>query len=216
MQRPMSKCFAALALLGASALAHAQGDVGLVNLVAGDVRFIPQAGQPGKVAAFMKVREGDRFELPAGGQVRVVYFEGARQERWQGPASFRALKLQGAPIKGAPAEVAKLPAVSSARMARVPELMQNAKLGGIQVRSAQSSRPVHKEAVDEAKATYQTLRKRLPDDDITPELYLFSALNDYQLYEDMAPLVDEMKRKQPQSEDVKSLASWLASRRGAR
>ncbi len=210
------KFCAILAAVAASSLAHAQGDVGLVNLVAGEVRFIPQAGQSGKVKAFMKVREGDRFELPAGAQVRVVYFEGARQERWQGPSSFRALKLQGAPLKGEPAEVTKLPPATSARMSRVPELMQNAKLGGIQVRGAQSARPVQKEAVEEAKTTYQALRTQLPGDDITPELFLFSALNDYQLYEDMVPLVNEMMRKQPDSDDVKSLASWLISRRGAK
>ena len=94
--------------------------------------------------------------------------------------------------------------------------MQNAKLGGIQVRGAQSSRTASREALDDAKATYQKVRAQLPPDDITAELYLFSALNDYQLYEDMVPVMSEMTRKQPDSEDVKSLASWLASRRGAK
>src|SRR2546423_13900177 len=130
----------AIVFTAASVLAHAQSDVGLVNLVAGDVSFVPQAGQPGKVKAFMKVRDGDRFELPAGAQMRVVYFDGSRQERWQGPSSFRAAKLEGMPINGKPAEIAKLPGSTSARMSRVPELMQNAKLGGVQVRGAQSSR----------------------------------------------------------------------------
>jgi hypothetical protein len=203
-----------ISLLAASAAAHAQGDVGLVNLVAGDVSFFPQAGQPGKVKAFMKVREGDRFELPSGAQVRVVYFDGARQERWQGPSSFRALKLQGSPLNGTPAEIVNLPGTTSARMARVPELMQNAKLGGIQVRGAQSARPVQKETLDEARVTYQSLRSKMPADDITPELFMFSALNDYQLYEEMVPLINEMMRKQPESDEVKSLASWLISRRG--
>jgi len=207
-------CF--IAFIAASAAVQTQGDVGLVNMVTGDVSFVPQGGQPGKVKAFMKVREGDRFEVPEGGQVRVVYFEGARQERWQGPASFRAMKLSGTPLSGKPVEVSNLPGNSSARISRVPEIMQNARLGGIQVRGAQSSRPVQPEAVEEAKATYQKLRGQLPGDDITPELFLFSALNDYQLYEDMVPLVNEMMRKQPESEDVKALASWLISRRGAR
>jgi hypothetical protein len=155
-------------------------------------------------------------DWPAGAQLRVVYFDGARQERWQGPSSFRALKLQGAPLKGAPADVTSLPAGASSRMARVPELMQNAKLGGIQVRGAQSSRPVQKEAVQEARSSYEALRSQLPADDITPELYFFSALNDYQLYEEMVPVMNEMTRKQPDSDDVKSLASWLASRRGSK
>lgn len=203
-------------MLVASAAAHAQGDVGLVNLVTGDVSFIPQAGQPSKVKPFMKVREGDRFELSAGSQMRVVFFEGGRQERWQGPSSFRALKVQAAPINGTPSDVAVLPVAASARMSRIPELMQNAKLGGIQVRGGQKARPLQQESVDEAKATYQSMRKVTAGDDITPELFLFSALNDHQLYEEMVPLVDEMKRKQPQSDDVKSLDAWLGSRRGTK
>src|SRR4051812_5811977 len=97
----------AILFMSASALACAQGDVGLVNLVAGDVSFVPQAGQPGKVKPFMKVREGARFEPPAGTQVRIVYFDGARQERWQGPSSFRAAKVEGTPINGKPADVAR-------------------------------------------------------------------------------------------------------------
>jgi hypothetical protein len=210
------RVFLLISLLAASAAAHAQGDVGLVNLVAGDVSYFPQSGQPGKVKAYMKVREGDRFDLPAGAQVRVVYFDGARQERWQGPSSFRALKLQGAPLNGTPAEVVNIPGSTSARISRVPELMQNAKLGGIQVRGAQSARPVQKETLDEAKANYEKLRSQMPADDITPELFMFSAFNDYQLYEDMVPLVNEMMRKQPDSDEVKSLASWLIARRGGK
>lgn len=201
-------------LLLAHGVAFAQADVGLVNLVAGDVSYTPRTGQPGKVKAFMKVREGDRIDVPAGAQVRVVYFDGSRQERWGGPASFSAAKTQGTPISGRPAEVAALPASVPQRIAKVPELMENARLGGIQVRNAQPTRRVQEEAVQEARATYERLRKELPADDITAELYLYSALNDYQLYEDMVPVVAEMLRKQPASEDVKSLETWLRSRRG--
>jgi hypothetical protein len=201
------------ALLAMSASAAAQTDIGLVNLVAGKVTLSPQAGQAVAAKAFMKVREGDRIDVPAGAQVRLVFFEGARQERWQGPSSFRASRLQSAPISGKPADISALPASVPLRMARVPELMQNAKLGGIQVRSAQALKPVQEHALEEASATYERLRKELPGDDITPELFYYSVLNEYQLYEDMAPVVDEMLRKQPDSEDVKSLASWLKGRR---
>jgi hypothetical protein len=204
----------AAALFAVHASASAQADIGIVNLVQGAVTLSPQSGAAVAVRPFIKVREGDRFDLPAGSQVRLVYFEGARQERWTGPSSFRAARLQGAALSGAPAEVSALPASVPQRIARVPELMQNARLGGIQVRSAQAVRPVQENAVAEARSTYDQLRKELPADDITPELYLFSALNEYQLYEDMAPVMDEMLRKQPESDDVKSLAAWLKSRRG--
>lgn len=203
-----------IALGAASAAVHAQADIGLVNMVAGDVTLTAEGAKGTNVSAFMKVREGDRFDVPAGAQVRVVYFEGARQERWQGPSSFRAARLQSVPITGAPTEVAALPASVPLRIARVPQLLQNAKLGGIQVRSAQAARPVQEHALDEARATYERLRKDLPGDDITPELFLYSALNEYQLYEEMAPVLDEMQRKQPQSDEVKLLANWLKTRRG--
>ncbi len=202
------------ALLSAHGFVHAQADVGMVNLVSGDVSFVPQAGQPGKVKAFMKVRNGDRFELRAGAQLRVVYFEGSRQEGWKGPSSFRAAPTQGTPISGAPAEVTALPSGVPLRIARASELMQNARLGGVQVRGAPSPRRAPDESLQQARATYEKLRKELPADDITAELYLYSALNDYQLYEEMLPLVNEMQRKQPGSEDVKSLAAWLKRRLG--
>ena len=202
------------ALFAAHASAFAQADIGLVNQVKGAVTLSPKSGAAVRAKPFTKVREGDRFDLPAGAQLRLVYFEGARQERWTGPSSFRASRLQGSALSGEPAEVTALPASVPQRIARVPELMQNARLGGVQVRSAQAVRRVQEHSLDEARSTYDELRKTLPGDDITPELYLFTALNEYQLYEDMAPLVDEMLRKQPQSEDVKSLASWLKTRRG--
>ncbi len=210
------KIVIALFLLATSAGAHAQGaDVGLVNLVVGDVMFMPSAGTPAKVQAFMRLRDGDRVTVPAGGQVRVVYFEGARQERWSGPASFRAARTQGEPITGKPTDVQVLPATVPQRISRVPELMQNAKLGGIQVRGLtgrQQSSIVQQETVREAKVTYQKLRGEMPADDITPELFLYAALEEFLLYEDMKTVVEEMLRRQPGSEDVRALAAYVDSR----
>jgi len=56
------------------------------------------------------------------------------------------------------------------------------------------------------------MRKDLPADDITPELYLYAALYDYLLYDEMKTVVDEMLRKQPDSEEAKTLADWVRSR----
>jgi len=207
---------ATLCFLSGAAFAQS-ADVGVVNLVQGEVAFAPRAGAQGKVSAFMRVRDGDRFELPAGAQLRVVYFDGARQERWQGPASFRAGKTAGEPIAGAAAEVVNLPAGVPQRIARVPELVQNAKLGGIQLRGGVSRPQADKEiqmSVREARAAYDEMSKQLPADDITPELFLYSALYDYQMYDDMKLVVAEMRRKQPGSEDAKSLESWLQRRTG--
>ena len=164
----------------------------------------------------MKVRQGDRFTVPAGGAVRVVYFQGGRQETWKGPASFKAGARQGE--GGTPTEVTVLPASVPQKIAQVPELIQIAKLGrsgGVAVRGAAKAPRLSAEQQAEVKAakdTYGKLRSQLGADDITPELYLYSVLQDYLLYDDMRPVVDEMSKRQPTSTEVQELAAWVKSR----
>jgi hypothetical protein len=175
--------------------AEAQEDVGLVNLVAGEVVF-----QAGKAKAFMKVREGDRFEVPAGAQLRLIYFAGARQERWQGPASLLAGKRESAPLAGK-AEVTILPASVPQRLARIPELTQNVLFGGVRVRGQKPPAGVKtaetEDSLREARATYARLRRELPTDDPTPELFLYAAL---------------ASGPDPDSEEARSLAARLRER----
>jgi len=215
----MRKEFLALLFFAVSAVAWAQGgDVGVVNLMSGGVTYAPLSGSPGEAKPFMRVRDGDRFNVPAGGQIRIVYFTSSRQERWSGPASFRAGKGAGEAISGKPAEVTVLPAGVPQRIARVPDLMQSAKLGGIQVRGGltrkQEASLEQQTIVREARDTYERMRKEMPADDITSELYLYAVLHDYLLYDDMKAVVEEMLRKQPGNDDVKQLLVWVNSRRG--
>lgn len=192
-------------------------DVGLVNLVQGEVRFAPVSGASAPVKPFMRVREGDRFSLPAGAQLRVVFFEGSRLERWVGPSSFRAARAHGEAISGAALEVAQLPAGAPQRIAHIPELMQNAKLGGVRVRGGalkQSAGAPPPGALAEARATYEKMKATLPADDITPELYYTAALEEYAKYDEMAVVVDEMQRKQPDNADVRALADWVKKKAG--
>ena len=202
-----------------SGTALAQGaDVGLVNMVSGEVTFVPLAGTPGSVRTFMRVRDGDRVTVAPGAQVRVVFFQGARQERWAGPASFRAGEKAGEPISGKSAEVVTLPAGVPQRIARVPDLLQNARLGGMQLRGGhtpeQRASLAQQDALREARKTYDQILPDFPSDDITPELYLYAALHEYLLYDEMKAAVTAMLRKQPNNEDVKALDSWVNSRLG--
>ena len=103
-------------------------DVGLVNLLQGEVSYQSDGSPAAKAQAFMKVRQGDRFTLPAGAQIRVVYFQGGRQETWQGPAAFRAGPQQGEASSGQPQQVSTLPTGATQKIAQVPELIQIAKL----------------------------------------------------------------------------------------
>jgi hypothetical protein len=204
-------------LIAASGITLAQGsDVGLVNLVSSEVSYSPAGRTPRRAEVFMRVREGDRFELPAGAQVRIVLFAAARQERWLGPAIFRVSARSSEPLAGKPAEVANLPPAAPQRIARMQELLQDAKLGGIQVRggitSKQQASLDQQHALRDARLVYEQTRKQFPADDVTPELYLYAALHEYLLYEEMKSVVTEMLRKQPGNEDLKILDAWLASR----
>lgn len=172
--------------------AEAQEDVGLIGAVAGEVAF-----QGGKARAYMKVREGDRFDVPAGAQLSLIYFAGARQERWQGPASLRAGRQAGAPLAGKPPEVTLLPASAPQRLARIPDLTRNAVFGGVAVRGAKPPVAETEDSLREARATYARLRRELPADDPTPELFLYAAL---------------ASGPDPDSAEVKALAARLRER----
>jgi hypothetical protein len=193
---------------------YAQGaDVGVVNLVSGNVSYASPSGNPAEAKPYMRVRDGDRFVLAAGAQLRVVYFTSSRQERWTGPGSFRAGKGAGEMISGKAAEIVSLPAGVSQRIAHVPDLVKSAKLGGIQMRGGLKPRGEPSAetptTVAEARGNYERMRKELPADDITSELYLYSVLDENRMYGDMKPVLDEMLRKQPGNDDVKQLKAWV-------
>lgn len=205
------------AAFAVSSAAYAAGDVGLINQLSGDVTYSSGA-QNSKAQAFMKVREGDRFTVPAGGQVRVVYFQGGRQETFAGPSSFTAGTQQSAVQSGAQPQVSVLPSGVPQKISQTPELIQIAKLGrsgGVSVRGTareQRLTPQQQAEVRSARDTYQKLRSGAAADDITPELYLYSVLQDHLLYNDMKPVVAEMAKRQPGNADVAELVAYVKAK----
>ena len=207
----------AAAILCAGAVS-ASDDVGLVNHLTGDATFASGKAKPAKATAYMKVREGDRFTLAKGTQLRLVYFQGGRQESYTGPGRFTAGKQESSVQSGTKPQVTTLPSGVSQRIAQTPELMQIAKLGragGVAVRSGARPQPLTAEQeseIKDARATYQRLRETFPADDITPELYLFTVLEEHRQYEDMKPIVAEMQRRQPKNADVKAMAEYVEAK----
>ena len=202
-------------ILGAGAQSS---DVGLINQLAGEVAYTGQGGAQSKAQAFMKVRQGDRFTLPAGAQLRVVYFNGSRQETWKGPSSFKAGTQQSEALSGQAAEAAQLPSGVAQKIAQVPNLVQIAKLGrsgGIAVRGGGKPGRLSAEQqaeVTQAKATYAQMRQKASAEDITPELYFYSVLQDHLLYDEMKTVTDEMLKRQPNNAEAQELAAYVKSR----
>src|SRR5207247_11312095 len=170
----------------ASALAN---DVGLINHLAGDVSYT-SGKSTDKAKPFMKVREGDRLNVAPGAQLRVVYFQNGRQESYTGPASFTAGAQQSTQQSGAQPQVSTLPAGVPQKISQTPELIQIAKLGrsgGVTLRNVPGAvperlTPQQQAEVRQARQTYDQLRQTAAADDITPELYLYSVLQDHLLY----------------------------------
>jgi len=209
----------AVVLLGVALGASAQSsDVAVINQLSGEVAYAGQGGAQSKAQAFMKVRQGDRFTLPAGAQLRVVYINGSRQETWRGPASFKAGTQQSEPVSGQAAEAAQLPSGVAQKIAQVPNLVQIAKLGrsgGIAVRGGGKHGHLSSEQqaeISQAKSTYAQMRQKAPDEDITPELYFYSVLQDHLLFGEMKPVTDEMLRRQPNNPEAQELAAYVKSR----
>jgi hypothetical protein len=189
-------------------------DVGLINHLAGDVTY-NTGNSTAKAKAFMKVRNGDRINVAAGAQVRVVYFDGGRQESYTGPATFTAGPRQGTVQNGASPQVSTLPSGVPQKISQTPELIQIARLGrsgGVAVRGAPRDvrlTPQQQAEVRQARQTYEQLRQSAPADDITPELYLYSVLQDHLLYHDMKVVVSEMARRQPANPDVAVMVDYV-------
>jgi hypothetical protein len=202
------------AALLVAASAFAADDVGLINHMIGDVSYT-SGSAASKAKAYMKVREGDKFTLPSGSQLRVVYFQGGRQETFTGPAAFTAGKNESSIQSGDRPQVSTLPAGVPQKIAQTPELVAIAKLGrsgGVAVRGVGTEKrltPQQQAEVRQARQTYDQLRQSAAADDITPELYLYSVLQDHLLYTDMKPIVESMQKRQPKDPDVAAMAEYV-------
>jgi hypothetical protein len=209
------------ALMAVFGAAIAAEDVGVVNLLSGDVSYT-SGSATSKAKAYMKVREGDKFSVPAGAQLRIVYFKGGRQESYSGPAGLTAGTEKSAQQNGAQPQVTTLPSGVPQKIAQTPELVQIARLGrsgGVAVRGVERETkltPQQQTEVRQARQTYEQLRKAAPASDINPELYLYAVLQDYLLYNDMKPVVAEMQKRQPSNPDVQAMVEYVKVRTEAK
>lgn len=219
-------CFTGLSFAAVS-------DIGIVTRLEGNVTFWNDTdGQAHQAAQnFMKIRAEDRFDLEADAQLQLVFFESGRRELWKGPSSLKMTGSGGTVIetgKKVPSpQVTLLPETVSKEMQRISPLINPEKLhrsGSTTVRgkknrseSVPSKLAVltdeERRIVETARKTYQNLAEGLDADDITPELYLFSVLADYDQYEQMDSLLKRMREKQPGAPVVDQLAIWLNSQR---
>ncbi len=221
----MKKCLILLTiLLFMGAVQASAAEVGMITQMSGSVTYQAAAdkNKPSSVRNFMKVYENDSFTLAADAQIQIVYFESGSKETWKGPVGFKAGKTQGKSDN--PSAVPKITTMKASvtgevkRLTALTDTSRLQKTGSAIVRgkssdTSSSAKPpvlseTDKKEISAAKKTYQDLLKDAEASDITPELYLFSVLADYDQFEEMETLISDMRKKQPENKDIDQLKTW--------
>lgn len=201
--------------------AAAAPDVGMITRLAGSVSCRQQDAQnqiPAK--SFMKVYQNDQLILDEDSEVQLVYFGSGRKETWSGPLVLKVDKEGGVSYGGESAkkpEISEVPMMVAKEFSRISNQIHRS--GSALVRGGDGSAvsavppiPLSEEeqkTIDFARKVYDDMRKSTAPEDITPELYLYSFLADYDLYSDMAKLLAIMKKKQPSNTEIETLAQLL-------
>jgi hypothetical protein len=204
--------FAAIAAGGVSAQ-EAAGDVGLVNALQGDVSYQGKEGPARKAQAYMRVRHGDKITMASGASIRISYTTANRQESWTGPGTFVATSGGGEVLKGSKPDVVQLPAAVPQKLARISELMNTSRVGGLVVRSVTAQKPSNKEEVADAMAAYESMRAKALPSDVTPELFLYSVFQEHGMVDDLKIIARDMLNRQPDNPEIQQLVKAALSAR---
>lgn len=161
----------------------------MLTQVSGSVD-IAKVGDKRPAVAFGKVAEGDKLLLDKGGFVRLVYFRNGRQETWRGAGQVAIADGEGK-SDTLKAEVKQLPAMVFKQLTRVPAAGTQGKVGMVRLRSIAS-----KDKIAQIESRFADLKKSLPADDATPEIYLLSELIDAQAHDRARSVLQELKTRE--------------------
>jgi hypothetical protein len=195
-------------LLSLAGAASAQ--VAMLTQVAGDVKVSAKEGARAAVP-FLKVSEGDTLTLAANARVQMVYLVSGRQEIWKGagPVGVGAQEGKSASLK---AETSQVPAIILKQLAKTPAVGQHGKTGMVMLRSLDDLA-----ASDQLDEDYKTFRAAAPAGDVTPEVFLLSALLDMGDLEKTKKVLEDLKTRQsaqPQYAPVVEHFSGLVAEAG--
>lgn len=165
-------------------------DAAMLTQVSGSVD-IASAHAKRPAVAFGKVAEGDKLRLDKGGFVRLVYFRNGRQETWQGAGQVAIADSEGK-SDTLKAEVKQLPAMVFTQLTRVAAAGAQGKVGMVRLRSM----PSKDKKIAEIESRFADLKKSLPADDATPEIYLLAGLIDAQAHDRARSVLQELKTRE--------------------
>jgi hypothetical protein len=176
-------------------------DVALVMSVQGKVTRLVEPN-PSPIEAFVKLKAGDRLDLPRQSRLRVAYFENGRQETWSGPGRLEMTASEGKASGLAAPEVKLLPQVMARQLARTPSLDSQGRGGVTRLRSLPSQ-----DAMTRLEDTYQSLRSSAERDDLAPEMFLLSGLFEMRELDRVERVLGDLQQDRPQNPEAAQLVA---------
>jgi hypothetical protein len=192
-----------LLLVSCSALAV---EVGLVTAVSGNVTLQEGKSTANELKPFIKLREGDRLILQAKSRLQVVFFDGGRQETWQGAGTLEIGSVSSKAVKGGvQAEIRTLPAILVKQLSKTPSLDGSMKTGMIRMRSMGAGG-----TLESIESNYADLRKQVEAGDRSPELYVLAAYLELREFDKLDAVLKRLRESNPGDSQVATLSALYA------
>lgn len=187
-----------LLLLSAAASAV---EVGLVTAVSGGVTLQEEKSAASELKPFVKLREGDRLTLQGASRLQVVFFDGGRQETWQGAGALEVGSVSSRALKGGvQAEVRTLPAILVRQLSKTPAPDGSVKAGMIRMRSISPAG-----TLESVEKNYADLRRQADAGDRSPELYLLASYLELREFDKLEGFLGQLRDKSPADAQLAAL-----------
>jgi hypothetical protein len=181
-------------------------DVGLVTAVSGAVVLQDDKGAASGLKPFVKMRDGDRLTLQENSRLQIVFFDGGRQEVWQGAGALEVGSNSSKVLKGnLQPEVKTLPAILVKQLLKTPSPDSGVKAGMIRMRSVPTP-----EKVELAEKSYADFRKQSDPADRNPEIFIFAAYFELREFDKLEALFKSLGESSPKDPELNALIELYA------
>lgn len=185
------------------ATAPSLADTVLVTALQGEVTLEASGVAKAPLEPFVRLREGDKLGVPAGGKVNLVYVGKARQETWQGAGSIVVGESESKPVSGKPqVQVRSIPPEAAKQMNKTPSTAPDGRVGMMRMRGIPPA-----DAVTRLENEYKQLREQTPADDLLPEVMLLAGLYDLRQYDRIEAELKRIDSAYPGHSTVAALQS---------
>lgn len=169
----------------------------------GSAYYATENNDRAELLSFIKIPENAEVYVEENSNLQIVYLSSGIQETWSGPITFTTGEKASLYEQSSPPDNTKtLPPFMLNVLLQSPEVISSIKTrqGMIRVRSLLTARKVK-----EAEENYLQMLEQVDENDITPEIYLITTLDNLRVYNRMTKPLEEMIRKQPNNLQAKEL-----------